>query len=415
MTTERQPHLRHLALLALGLLIVPLAAVADTTVDGQTPGGAFYQIVVPDNWSGDLLLWNNGFSLGQPGPVDGLEDQFFLQLLEGWAVASSSYRMKGWAVFRSNEDLEELVAAFEGHFRPPDRIVVAGGSLGGLATAAAIEKARLGNVVGGLTYCGVLGGSRNWEASLDLRLVYDAVCGGVAGAAIPGGAEGVPAGSSLTGDDVARAVNVCTGVDLPKILRTRKQKRRLKRLVKTTKIPESFIQTTMSYATFGMADLVHDRRKLKGKVGVGNRDVDYGKKKINRKIERVEPKKRAARRLRRSFTPTGNVGSVKILSLHTSGDGLVFVENLSAYASVVPPTNLTTAVAVEKFPSHCLFTPAEIFAGWSTLRAWIDGGPQPTAADVQDKCDEWASILGGPCRFDPDFRVPAFDTRVRPR
>jgi hypothetical protein len=388
---------------------------ATESVSGRTAGGAHYQIVVPDVWNGDLMIWNHGFSLGQPGPVEDIEDQFFLQLLEGYAVAASSYQLRGWAVFRTNQDLEELVDAFKANFGIPDRVIVSGASLGGIVTAAALEQADLGNVVGALTYCGILGGSRNWDAALDFRLLYDLTCAGMPGAQVPGGAKGLPKNTNLTRRDVEGAVNACTGVNLRKSQRSRKQKKNLKQLVKVGKIPESFIETVMWYSTFGMSDLVYDRAKLKGKLGVGNQNVDYGKAKINRTIQRVKPKRKAAKKLAKNFTPTGNVGDVKIVALHTSGDGLVFVENLGEYASVVPPANLTTAVAVENRPSHCLFNPAEVFAGWAALTNWINDGVQPTAADIQAECNTWRPVLGGACRFDPNYQIRDFDTRVRPR
>ena len=404
-----------LALVIAASILAAAPASTTTTVSGQTDGGAFYQIVVPDNWNGDLIIWNHGFHLAPPGPVDDLEDQFFFQLLEGYAVAASSYRLNGWALFRTNNDLEALVREFEAAFGPPGRIILSGASLGGLVTAAALEKADLGNVVGALTYCGTMAGSRNWNAALDLRLLYDVTCAGMPGAQIPGGARGLAKGSTWTRADVEAAVNACTGLDVKKSRRTRRQKTNLRRLSKTGRIPKSFVHTVMWYATLGMSDLVYDRGKLKGKVGVGNENVDYGKKKINKTIERVKPRKKAARKLARSFTPKGNVGGVKIVAIHTDKDGLVVVENLGDYASVVPEENLTTAVAVEKQASHCLFEPAEVLGAWTALSDWIDGGPQPTAADIQAECTSWRAALGGQCRFDPGFEISPFDSRVRPR
>ena len=407
--------LQLLALIAATLLFAATPARGATTVSGQTDGGAFYQIVVPDAWNGDLMIWNHGFELGSPGPVDGLEDQFFFQLLEGYAVAASSFRLNGWALFKTNSDLKALVREFEAAFGPPGRIIISGASLGGIVTAAALEKANLGNVVGALTYCGAMAGSRNWNAALDLRLLYDLTCAGMKGAEIPGGAAGLPKGSTWTRANVEAAVNACTGLDIKRSRRSRRQKTNLKRLTKVGRIPKSFVHTVMWYATLGMSDLVHDRGKLKGKIGVGNDSVDYGNKQVNQTIDRIKPRKRAARKLSRSFTPKGRVGDVKIVSIHTDGDGLVVVENLGEYESVVAEENLTSAVVVEKKPSHCLFDPAEILAAWTALRDWIDGGPQPTAADIQAECNSWRAAIGGQCRFDPGFKIPPFYSRVRPR
>ncbi|PYQ17378.1 MAG: hypothetical protein DMF79_17540 [Acidobacteria bacterium] len=393
---------------------VPGDAAADTVLAGDD-GQAFYKIVVPDGWNGDLVVWNHGFSLSPVGPVSDLGPLAPLQLAEGYAVAASSFQMPGWAVFKTNEDLQTLYEAFVARFGVPQRVLVTGASLGGIVSAAALEGADVGNVAGALTLCGALAGSRNWDAALDLRLAYDAMCGSVPGAFLPGGAEGLPGGSSLTGTQVALAVNACFGILAPPPARTPAQQARLAAFQGLFQLPENFVLTDMGYATFAMSDLVHDHRKLKGRIGVGNENVVYGDPVTDAQIERVSPHQGAAHRLQEDYTPTGNVGNVKIVSLHTDKDGLVSVENESEYASVVPASNLTTAVVVEAVPSHCGFTPAEAVAGWEALRGWVAGGPQPTAAAIQGLCAALAPSVGGPCRIDPTFVIPDMDGRIRPR
>jgi hypothetical protein len=258
-------------------------------------------------------------------------------------------------------------------------------------------------------------GSRNWDAALDLRLVYDAVCAGVPGAAIPGGAEGLPARASFTQTDLGLAVNACTGILAPPAFRTTGQNERLKKILDTLLVPENFLLTDMGYATFGMSDLVHDPRKLSGKIGTGNAGVGYGDPAIDASMERVSPNPGAANRLGKNYTPTGNVGRTMIVSMHTDKDGLVLVENEGEYAKVVPPGNLVTAIVVEDVPTHCGFTTAELVAGWESLRAWVGGAPRPTAAGVQAACLALPAIFGGPCRIDPGFVIPDMDGRIRPR
>ena len=92
------------------------------------------------------------------------------------------------------------------------------------------------------------------------------------------------------------------------------------------------------------------------------------------------------------------------------------VENESAWAAVVPPGNLTTAIVVEAVPTHCGFTEAETAAGWESLRFWVAGGPQPTAESLQVTCQGLEALgFAGPCRIDPAFAIPELDTRIRPR
>ena len=396
-----------------------------TMVDGITDGDAYYLIAVPPNWNGDLVIWNHGFTLDPPGPLT-MEDLGPLapfQLVEGYAVAASSFRQSGWALFKTKNDLQNMVGEFKDHFGQPNQVIVTGGSLGGAVTAHAIEKAHLGNVVGAYSLCGAVAGSRNWDGALDLRLIYDIVTANMPIAQIPGGANGLPEESTLTDAEIAFRVNLATGVLLPPLLRTPLQQENLDTILSVMKIPENFLITDMLYATQNISDLVHD--KLNSKLGTGNAYVDYTDTDdgdtnysdyINASIARVSPHQGAENRLERYFTPSGDVGDTKIISIHTDKDGLVLVENESEYASVVPAENLTVAIVVEEIPSHCEFTTAEAIAGWEWLRIWIAGGPQPTAGLIQATCLALESpAFPGPCRIDPDFEVPDMDGRIRPR
>ncbi len=404
------------AILTAMAAATPPAVHAQTELAGSTGGGAYYKIVVPDAWNGELVIWNHGFDLAPPRANPDLGPLAQLQLSEGYAVAASSYQQSGWALFKTRNDLQHLYDVFVSNFGMPDKLFLTGGSLGGIVTAQAIEEAHLGTVDGALMICGALAGSRNWDVALDLRLLYDAVCAEVPAAAIPGGAEGLPPNYQFTQTDLALAVNACTGILLDPSLRTAQQSQNLAKILGVMQVPENFLLTDMAYATFAMSDLVHDPEKLAGKIGTGNVGVDYGDASTNASIQRVSPNPGASNRLGRRFTPSGNVGPAKIVTLHTDKDGLVVVENESAYASVVPAMNLTTAIVVEQTPTHCGFTPAEVAAGWEALRAWVGGAPRPTAAFIQGTCQSLPpAVFTGPCRIDPAFAIPDMDGRVRPR
>ena len=403
--------------IAAVLLFVILGAAragAQTVLTGEA-GHAFYRIAVPDNWNGQLVIWNHGITLTAPGPVTDLGPLASVQLAEGYAVAASSYRQTGWALFKGPEDVRTLYEVFVNRFGEPAAVIMTGGSLGGLVSAAAIEQGVVGSVAGSLSLCGAVAGSRTIDMILDIRLVYDALCSSVPGAFIPGSAEGLPAGSTLTPTAVGAAVNACFGVLTPPALQTPAQLARLASFMSITRVPLNFVLSDMGYATFGLSDLVHDHGKLKGRIGAGNATVSYGNPVVDATITRVVPHPGAANRLQENYTPTGAVGGTKIVALYTDKDGLVVVEGASAYASVVPAANLTTAVAVEAVPSHCGFSNAEVLASWESLRGWVAGAPKPTAASIQGLCTAIAPTVGGPCRVDPMFVVPSLDSRVRPR
>ncbi len=404
------------------LLFFAGTAGAQTVLTGQTAGGAFYRIEVPDDWqvADGLVIWNHGFDLGAVSEVshEDLGPLVDVQLAEGYAVAASSYSLPGWALFQTVQDGRELVEVFENAFGAPDQILINGGSLGGIVTAQAIEQGEIGNVVGALPVCGALAGSRQWDGALDLRLLYDYVCAGVPGAQIPGGAGGLPFPLDPDYDqvDMATALEICTGVVLP-IPPTPEQQARQDQLLALTGLPEEFLLIDMGFATFALHDLVYDPAKLDGAMAMDNAGVDYGDAGANAGIERVTSDPAARFFLRDHFTPSGDVGGVKIVSIHTDKDGLVLVENQSEYAAAVPAGNLTVGIVVEDEPSHCDFSDAEVLAAWEALRGWVAGLPQPTAEALQTTCEALVAggVALGPCRYDPDFVVPDLDGRIRPR
>lgn len=422
---------RLVSTLALVLSCVWILAVASTgwavtELTGFT-AGAHYRILKPDDtdltpWNGDLVIWNHGFSLSPIGPVSDMGPLVDVQLSEGYAVAASSFQQPGWAVFKTNNDLREMIDVFKANFGTPNAIIVTGASSGGAVTAAALEKGNLGNVVGAMPICGALAGSRNWDGGTDVRLIYDVFC--KARWPVPGGAMGLPTREPLTDVELGTATTVCFGVPFT----SPDPFAPLRRLqwVIATQLPESFLIFVHGFAINGLADLVHDPAKLDGKIGVITEGVAYSDPLIEAKIERVTPNPGAANRLGRHYTPNGNVRGAKIISLHTDLDGLVIVENEKEYADVVPASNLTTAVVVEEFPSHCGFNEAEVVASWESLRGWLGTGEQPSAAEIQGTCEffEANGLAAGPCRIaascaaDPSegcFQIPDMDGRIPPR
>lgn len=420
------------ALLVLLLIgAAPLAPAATQEASGQFASGAYWRAVAPEGWEpGDgLVVWNHGFDLKPPGPLPDLGVLAELQLSQGYAVAATSYSQTGWALFTTLRDQRDLVARFTDHFGKPERIYLTGGSLGGLVSVQGAEAAGLDNVAGVYSICGALGGSRLWDAALDLRLAYDSVCADVSGASIRGGAKGLPdrlPPERYTSDNLISVlsfafrdrVNACTGVfDSPE-KRSQGQQDRLDRLMGLLDIPnEDFFLINMGYATFGLADLVHDPAKLDGNPGSGNARVNYGDAGLNSAIERYRAAPRHRLRQLASYQPTGELGESRMVAIHTSSDGLVPVESLSAYRDKAAPERLATGVVEEINPSHCGFSRAEVVAGWSLLTGWVerDAG-QPDAAAMQAECLSLAgSGADGPCRYAPDFSVGSLDGKVRPR
>jgi hypothetical protein len=404
-----------LILLATLALFTPSSLLADTTITGEKLG-AFFQITVPTVWNGDLVINNHGFDFNPPGPNPGLGALAPLMLSQGYAVAASSYSQCCWTLFTTQQDINRLIGVFEANFGAPNNVILHGASLGGIVTAQGIEK--LGaNVIGAYPICGALSGSRSWDGAIDLRLDYDAVCTGVPGGTFPGGATGLPApgfpAGGLSIPAIATTVNTCTGVLTPIAFRTPAQQARLDLIKSVTQIPESFIVTDMVFVTNGLSNLIWAPDKLAGGQGVGNVGVVYNDPGVDAAIQRVAYDNQANKQLEKNFTPKGDVGATKIVSIHTDGDGLVIVENEEDYMDKVPASNFSLGVVNEAGNSHCGFNAPELIAGWVSLVSWLNGGPQPTAASLQATCQGIGPAAQ--CRIDPAYVLGEFDSRIPPR
>lgn len=398
-------------------LMISFGAGAQTAISGEKKG-AFYNIVVPLNWNGDLVIWNHGYDFNPPTPNPDLGPLAGLQLAQGYAVAASSYQQSQWAVFRTRKDIDRLIEIFEDKVGEPNSIIMNGASLGGIVTADSLERGdEVEDVSGAFVFCGAMAGSRVWDGALDIRLTYDAICGDVA--PLPGGATGLPENPGIIDTfAVGLATNTCMGNSTPPEFRTAEQTERLNRFLAVTKIPENFINTDMVFATNGIANLTFDQKKLKGRKGIGNIGVTYDDPDVNANIQRVRPDRKGARKLKKNFTPKGDFEAedVKIVSLHTDKDGLVLVENQKEYQEVVDSSQLSVGIVTEAVPTHCGFTEAELVGGWEALRGWLAGGSQPSAAVLQGTClGVQGAGFAGPCRIDPTFVVPDMDGRIPPR
>lgn len=419
-------------ILALLLATAATPAAAVTEVRGQTASGAYYIVQAPAGWrAGDtLVLWNHGYDIDPPGPGPSLGPVALRQriLAKGQAIAASSYAQRGWALFGSGRDHRELVAAFTARFGAPGRIIAAGGSMGGLVAMQQAEQADLGAPVAGVyALCAPLAGTRVWQQALDLRLAYDAACENVTGGELPRGDEAFPyilkAGDLDDYDEIggggelAARIAKCTGVELPSWLVTSGMRERRARIEAATGVDPEFFYENLFYATYGLGDLYRDPAKIGERAALGNRRVVYPEARIERDIRRVDADAFAALDLARHFTPSGQVGTTRVLSTHTSRDGLVVPEHGRALAGLLPAAQWSQAYVVESGPSHCGYSEAELLGGYEQLVDWLGGAAKPDASSLQAACqrERMANPGLGDCRYDPAFAPGPLDAKLKPR
>jgi hypothetical protein len=411
----------------------PLGLPPGTTChSGQDIHGAFFLIAVPANYGGKLVLWNHGYTLAPPTPLTAADLGPPAALLPlGFAVGASSYRpdavgLGGWAVADGAADTENLRQQFVRIFGKPELTFVVGASEGGLITAEIAElfgRSEDGelNYDGAMPLCGPLaGGARNWYGGFDLRVVYQFYCQN-----LPRPSElqyplylGLAPNNTLTPTQVALRINECTGVPQPPATRTPQQQANLANILGVAKIPESFLVIDMSFATFGLAELTQVRTF--GLSPVTNLGVEYSGSSdddaLNAGVFLASANPLSAEFLAHAYDPTGRV-PMPTLTLHTIGDGLVIVENESAYREQRQDADSLRRLfqAYTNANGHCEFSRSETMAAFQALLNWVVDHKRPIKHEVIRLCDHFKAELGDTCNFNPAFHPGDIDDRIPPR
>jgi hypothetical protein len=451
---------KQLALLtwAIGLSIGISPIASAEVFRGLTPGGAKYLIQTPENWRAGqgLVIVNHGFAFdvdnGDPslGPT-ALKNRM---LQQGFALAASSYSTTGWATFQAERDLNDLLGVVGntlGHSMSNiGPVYLSGGSLGGLisvqqAETVAAQRSLPGvQVKGILSLCPPLAGSVVWDSAIDFRVSYDAICDNTGGGDLPAGPNGAPwllkpgdvaqGGSNTTFIELAASAAKCVGYEVPSALQSAGMRERRAKLLNATGVTEPFLGSLLFYSTFALSDLVYSPKKLGFGINLADatsfaqpfetRDINYGNADLNTKVRRLSSDPMARFQLMRNYTPSGRIGSAKLLTISTSGDGLVVPEHLRYFDDVIPTNQWRRALVQESTPSHCGFTDGELLGSWDRLLSWSNASAAtqnaiaPTPASLNSACIAGLPD-GGPgateCRFASAEALASLDTKIKPR
>ena len=415
---------------------------------GQTTSGAYYAIAKPEGWTekDGLVIWNHGFQSfltgfetadllsilnpswdgyysGEVQAKPGLGPYAETILAEGYAMAASSYSQTGWAVFDSHISNSELYNRFltivtEEELGAPDQFYIIGGSLGGIVTIRDIEADLIPNPDGALILCGAVAGSINWYEAFDLRMIYEAVCDSVPGAGLPQPWYERP--ELLFGEvEFIDSLNKCTNISSRLLIDENDPMEvytwelinpdaanRLNKILEKAKIENIyFLGLNLWYAVFQIPRLINDVAQLNGLIPFENVGIDYNDDSINQSSLRTIALPSAEDTLLANYTPSGNIGSTKIVSIHTSHDGLVRVQNQSALINTLPENQLTVGIVDDSnSPSHCGFSTDEGLAAWVELTGWVNGSIQPTPLDLDTTCRTSAANQDN-CNYDPSLAV----------
>jgi pimeloyl-ACP methyl ester carboxylesterase len=400
-----------LVLEALLLSVSAIASAAVTTIPGTLPDGAKYLIEVPSPWNGTLLLYSHGYVVpGSPNPAQNAGDpgtHDFL-LANGFALAGSSYATTGWAVQQALPDQIGVLDAFQTMVGTPTRTIAWGHSLGGMITAGLIQKYP-DRFDAALPMCGVLaGGIATWNQALDSAFAFNTLIAGgtlqVVGITDPAGnltsAEVFLAAAQATPQGRARLALVFALGDTPgwfdpaspEPARHNFPAQETNQFLWASKLDFPFafaLRAELELRAGGNPSWnrgVNYRRQLAHSIDhdevvalykqVGL-DLEADLDALN-DADRITANPSSVEYLEQNIVYNGNI-SVPVLTMHTTGDGLVSNQNESAYADVVREdghNRLLRRTFVHR-AGHCTFTPAETVAALVSLSQRLDTGRRP--------------------------------------
>ncbi|HEY1350342.1 MAG TPA: hypothetical protein VGF67_12035 [Ktedonobacteraceae bacterium] len=387
---------------------------ATSTLQG-TIDGAIYLIQVPANWNGTLLLYSHGYAfvtspLRAQDASDPLTGGALLQ--QGYALAGSSYSQNGWALEQAFHDQIALLDFFDTTCGHPMRTIPWGDSLGGIITAGLVQLDPQ-RFAGAMPLCGVLaGGIGTWNQALDAAFVFNVL---LAGSALPvvhisnpgdafSKAEALIAAAQATPEGRARIALVSALGDTPgwfsaaspEPAATDYATREQNQFLWSSQVDFAFIflaRAELEARSGGnpswnvgvnyriQLDRSVDRKEVRALYQQAGLSLDRDLDALNR-APRIAADLQAVHYLNQFVTFNGDL-DIPVLTMHTSGDGLVVNEDEQAYASVVHQagdTALLRQVFVHR-AGHCTFTPAENLAGLQTLFHRLDTGRWGNATD----------------------------------
>lgn len=396
---------------------------------GTDSAGAHYLIAMPPAWNGVLVLHaHGGPSLGAPTAKRTHDDlkRWAIMVKAGYAWAGSSFRQGGVEVRAAAEDTERLRRIFLAHVAQPRRTVLHGQSWGANVAAKGAEMFTA-ETMGYQPYDAVLltsgvlgGGTRSYDFRIDLRAVYQYLCGNhprPSEAAYPLN-FGLPAGAQLPRPELNARVNECLGLDQPAARRSAEQQRKARTIVDVIRIPESSIPAHLAWATYHFQDIVH--RRTGGASPFGNVGVRYSGSaddaSLNAGVPRLRADPQAVRRLAEDTDLEGRI-PVPVLTVKGIGDPTAFVE-LDARFKQTMERGGSADRLVQTFTrhgAHSYLSDPTYVTLMNALLDWAERGRKPTPAGIAAQCPQAEASFGPGCAFDPDYAPLALETRVPPR
>lgn len=360
-----------------------------TTVLQGVHGHAAYTIEVPADWNGELAMWAHGYrGTGRVLTVDppgyGLRT---LMLEQGYAWAASSYYANGYHVRAGVLSTRDLARVFAERVDEPERIYIAGVSMGGHVIGRSLEQYP-GFYAGALPMCGVLGDHELFDFFLDYQLVSQALAG----------VRAYPPPKDYLERVVPRIQDELGMTELkpggPDTLNARGEQFRAI-MINRSGGPRPGAKPAFAFwkdFLFGLAVNTSGESLAEDPSQVATNFFTFYRprepERVNFTVQRVFPENLIARyspRLTQIPRIKGTPHS-PVLTLHGLGDLFVPFSMEQAYARDVArrgDPDLLVQRAIRTV-NHCEFSPTEVGTAWRDLVQWVETGERPAGNAVRD-------------------------------
>jgi pimeloyl-ACP methyl ester carboxylesterase len=401
---------------------------AVTTVNGALPDGATYLMQCPAGaWNGTLFLYSHGYvTPGSANPAEDVGDPVTgaWMLSHGFALAGSSYASTGWAIQQALPDQIGTLNVFDQTYGAPAQTVAWGHSLGGIITAGLIQQYP-NRFKAALPMCGVLsGGVATWNTALDAEFAFQQLIDpsvSVVNITDPTanltGAETAAAAAQQTAQGRARLALAAALGDTPGWFTPLSPEpasndfagQEANQYLWESQVTFPFVfafraelearaggnvswNTGVNY----FSDLAKsaDFREVVALYKAAGLNLNSDLTTLNH-AARVSAKPSAVNYLARNISFDGKL-SMPVLTMHTTGDGLVVPENEQAYSSVVDRAGdgrLLRQIFVQR-AGHCAFTPAETITAAQVLLNRLHSGHWDSSALTPANLNSQAAALG---------------------
>jgi pimeloyl-ACP methyl ester carboxylesterase len=365
-----------------------------------TLGQAVYQIEVPDNWNGDLVMYAHGFAgFGTEVSVDPPPRALRQQLIdEGYAWAASSFSENGYTPGIGADDTLALKNYFVQQHGAPKHTYIAGASMGGNVVTLSLENFPQ-QYDGALAMCGALTG----EEEIDYLISWGMLAEYTSGVTLPIGqgaakmsqallvdlpkALGSPDAPTQAGKQFASAIDYLTGGPRPFFA-------------------EGFKQQIL--INLGLLLLDPNRESVVGRAAT-NVGVTYHvdpalgltDQQLNDGIQRLaaDPDARNATKHPDAVPTTGKI-TKPLLTIHGTGDLFVPISIETAYRQRVDAAgagNLLVQRAIRS-AGHCQFSDAEYSQAFNDLVSWVKDGKKPAGDNISGDLSDIGKQFTNPIR-----------------